>query len=548
MTGKIFRYSFLLGVLVLLICGGLFFALQYRQNLDETAQLVQDEMVFLAEGVENGGVDYLKNLSTERELTWINAEGTVRYDNHFANLPDQSDLPEVRDALASGSGSASRKAANGERTYYYAVALSDGSVLRLSCPVNAAKSALATVSPVLWVLILVVAFSGVVAFRAAKQIIQPINEMDLDHPDQIRTYPELSPLVDRLQEQRLTIDDQIEELHRKQKEFSALTDNMAEGFLLLDKEGKVLSLNASTRQRLGENLVGENVLNSGDPIVADAAYQALNGRRSDLVFSENEHSWQLIASPVYSHRKIVGAVLLRMDVTEREQRERLRQEFSANISHELKTPLTSISGFAELMAQGTVPPDKVAEFSADIHREAQRLIDLVNDIIKLSKLDENAIEPEREDVDLLELAEDVSDSLRTMAERLGVTIRISGAHETVRGVWQLLNEMVFNLCDNAIKYNRRGGEVVIWVDETEGRPRLGVSDTGIGIPQDEQSRVFERFYRVDKSHSKRIGGTGLGLSIVKHGAQFHNAQISLESEPGKGTTVTLTFPASGKQS
>jgi two-component system phosphate regulon sensor histidine kinase PhoR len=377
MTGKIFRYSFLLGVLVLLICGGLFFALQYRQNLDETAQLVQDEMVFLAEGVENGGVDYLKNLSTERELTWINAEGTVRYDNHYANLPDQSDLPEVRDALASGSGSDSRKAANGERTYYYAVALSDGSVLRLSCPVNAAQSALATVSPVLWVLILVVAFSGVVAFRAAKQIIQPINEMDLDHPDQIRTYPELSPLVDRLQEQRLTIDDQIEELHRKQKEFSALTDNMAEGFLLLDKEGKVLSLNASTRQRLGENLVGENVLNSGDPIVADAAYQALKGQRSDLVFSENEHSWQLIASPVYSHRKIVGAVLLRMDVTEREQRERLRQEFSANISHELKTPLTSISGFAELMAQGTVPPDKVAEFSADIHREAQRLIDLV---------------------------------------------------------------------------------------------------------------------------------------------------------------------------
>ncbi len=431
-------------------------------------------MVFLAEGVENGGVDYLKNLSTERELTWINAEGTVRYDNHYANLPDQSDLPEVRDALASGSGSASRKAANGERTYYYAVALSDGSVLRLSCPVNAAQSALATVSPVLWVLILVVAFSGVVAFRAAKQIIQPINEMDLDHPDQIRTNPELSPLVDRLQEQRLTIDDQIEELHRKQKEFSALTDNMAEGFLLLDKEGKVLSLNASTRQRLGENLVGENVLNSGDPIVADAAYQALKGQRSDLVFSENEHSWQLIASPVYSHRKIVGAVLLRMDVTEREQRERLRQEFSANISHELKTPLTSISGFAELMAQGTVPPDKVAEFSADIHREAQRLIDLVNDIIKLSKLDENAIEPEREDVDLLELAEDVSDSLRTMAERLGVTIRISGAHETVRGVWQLLNEMVFNLCDNAIKNNRRGGEDLIREDETEGRPRHDV--------------------------------------------------------------------------
>ena len=542
MTGKIFRYSFLLGMLVLVICVGLFFALQYRQNLDETAQLAQEEMIFLAEGVEEGGLDYLKSLSTAGGLTWIDADGSVRFDNLSAAPSDQSGLPEVRDALVSGSGHATRKAETGKKSYFYAQRLSDGTVLRLSCSINAMERALQSVSPVLWAVILVVAFAGVVSLRAAKQIIQPINDMDLDHPDQIQTYPELSPLVDRLQEQRLTIDDQIEELHRKQKEFSALTDNMAEGFVLLDKEGKILSLNASARQRLGEHRVGENVFAIGDAIVSDAAGLALNGQRSDRIFSEKERSWQLIASPVSSHRKIVGAVLLRMDVTEREQRERLRQEFSANISHELKTPLTSISGFAELMAQGTVPPDKVAEFSADIHREAQRLITLVNDIIKLSKLDENAVEPDREDVDLLELAEEVSDSLRQVADRMDVSVRVSGTHETIRGVWQLLNEMVFNLCDNAIKYNRPGGSVTICVDNDEGSPRLTVSDTGIGIPQEEQGRVFERFYRVDKSHSKRIGGTGLGLSIVKHGAKYHDAQLSLESEPGKGTRIALTFP------
>ena len=542
MTGKIFRYSFLLGMLVLVICVGLFFALQYRQNLDETAQLAQEEMIFLAEGVEEGGLNYLKSLSTTGGLTWIGADGQVRYDNLSAAPSDQSGLPEVRDALVSGSGHATRKAETGKKSYFYAQRLSDGTVLRLSCSINAMERALQSVSPVLWAVILVVAFAGVVSLRAAKQIIQPINDMDLDHPDQIQTYPELSPLVDRLQEQRLTIDDQIEELHRKQKEFSALTDNMAEGFVLLDKEGKILSLNASARQRLGEHRVGENVFAIGDAIVSDAAGLALNGQRSDRIFSEKERSWQLIASPVSSHRKIVGAVLLRMDVTEREQRERLRQEFSANISHELKTPLTSISGFAELMAQGTVPPDKVAEFSADIHREALRLINLVNDIIKLSKLDENAVEPDREDVDLLELAEEVSDSLRQVADRMDVSVRVSGTHETIRGVWQLLNEMVFNLCDNAIKYNRPGGSVTICVDNDEGSPRLTVSDTGIGIPQEEQGRVFERFYRVDKSHSKRIGGTGLGLSIVKHGAKYHDAQLSLESEPGKGTRIALTFP------
>ena len=543
MTGKIFRYSFVLGVLVLLICSGLFFALQYRQNLDDTERYAAEEAAYIASGVSVGDEAFLKELSSQKDIVWLSQNGTVLYPKQRADLSSEFSRPEVQAANKSGVGSATRNSAqSGKLTYYYAKQMDDHSVIRLALPVNAARNALQTVTPVLWVLILVIAFSGALAFRAAKTIIKPINDMNLDHPEAIHTYSELSPLVARIQEQRLTIDDQIEELHRKQKEFSALTDNMNEGFLLLDRDGIILSVNASAKQRVSDCEPGDSMPADQQNVTSEAARLALSGQRSDRVYSENGHSWQLIAGPVYSHKKIVGAVLLWMDVTEREQRERLRQEFSANISHELKTPLTSISGFAELMANGAVPPERVKEFSSDIHKEAQRLIALVNDIIKLSKLDENAVVPDWSDVDLLELSNDVADSLRPVADKQNITVRVEGVSETVRGVWPLLNEMVYNLCDNAIKYNRVGGSVTMRVDRKDGKPRLTIEDTGIGIPQAEQSRVFERFYRVDKSHSKQIGGTGLGLSIVKHGAQYHNAQVLLTSEPGKGTSVELLFP------
>ena len=543
MTGKIFRYSFVLGVLVLLICSGLFFALQYRQNLDDTERYAAEEAAYIASGVSVGDEAFLKELSSQKDIVWLSQNGTVLYPKQRADLSSEFSRPEVQAANKSGVGSATRNSAqSGKLTYYYAKQMDDHSVIRLALPVNAARNALQTVTPVLWVLILVVAFSGALAFRAAKAIIKPINDMNLDHPEAIHTYSELSPLVARIQEQRLTIDDQIEELHRKQKEFSALTDNMNEGFLLLDRDGIILSVNASAKQHASDCEPGDSMPADQQNVTSEAARLALSGQRSDRVYSENGHSWQLIAGPVYSHKKIVGAVLLWMDVTEREQRERLRQEFSANISHELKTPLTSISGFAELMANGAVPPERVKEFSSDIHKEAQRLIALVNDIIKLSKLDENAVVPDWSDVDLLELSNDVADSLRPVADKQNITVRVEGVSETVRGVWPLLNEMVYNLCDNAIKYNRVGGSVTMRVDRKDGKPRLTIEDTGIGIPQAEQSRVFERFYRVDKSHSKQIGGTGLGLSIVKHGAQYHNAQVLLTSEPGKGTSVELLFP------
>ena len=542
MTGKIFRYAFLAGILSVLFCAALFFSLQYRQNLDEAYATLRQETEYVARGIALDGEAYLLDLPSDRRITWIDADGEVLYDSQTAGLPNQGSLQEVRSALETGSGQATRTSgSHGVSAMYYASRLADGTVVRLSLPVSAVRSALIAVSPVLWVIVLVLTISGILAFRAAKQIVRPINEIDPDHPEQSRVYPELDPLMQRLREQRLTIDEQLEELHQRQREFSALTDNMQEGFLLLDREGAILTANASAKLHLGEAEPGSKLLEEGNKAARESARKALNGQRDELVFSENERTWQLVASPVFSHERIVGAVLLWMDVTEREQRERLRQEFSANISHELKTPLTSISGFAELMAQGTVPSDKVAEFSADIHREAQRLIALVEDIMKLSKLDENAVQPDWEDVDLYALTEDVCDILQAVAEKGEIRLRLEGDHCCTHGIWKLLHEMVYNLCDNAIKYNRPGGSVTVRIGRQDERIRLSVEDTGIGIPPADQSRVFERFYRVDKSHSKQIGGTGLGLSIVKHGAQYHNAGLTLNSKPGEGTTVTLLF-------
>lgn len=548
MTGKIFRYAFLVGVLALLLCAMLYFGLQYRQTLDETYDALRQEAVYAARGISLEGRRYLEGLPVEKRITWIDAEGNVLYDSLGRELPNQAGLPEVEEARAQGAGQATRPSeSEGSANLYYACLLEDGTVLRLSSPVSALREALVTVSPVLWVFVLVLTASGVLAFRAAKQILKPVNELDLDHLGEARSYPELTPLITRLQEQRLTIQEQIEELHQRQKEFSVLTENMTEGFLLLDREGRVLSINAAARLLLPQAVIGEPLSEDVDLTTRESSILALGGNRGEAVFSRDEHSWQLVASPVRSRSRIVGAVLLWLDVTEREQRERLRQEFSANVSHELKTPLTSISGFAELMAQGTVPPDKVVEFSAEIQRQSQRLITLVQDIIRLSRLDEGARLPEPESVDLLELGEDVLDSLRSLAEQQGLRLEAQGERVRIRGVWQLLNEMVYNLCDNAIKYNRPGGSVCLSTGRLEGCPFLRVSDTGIGIPEQEQSRVFERFYRVDKSHSKQIGGTGLGLSIVKHGAQYHGARVSLESKPGVGTAVTLIFPNTDPQ-
>ena len=541
MTKKIYIYSFLVGALALLFSTGLFFGLQYRQNLDEAAGALRQEAYYVAHGVEQSGLDYLTSLQCDRHIAWMDADGQVLYTDQESDLADLKDMAEMQAAQKDGMGQATRQPEGESLTYAYcALRLKDGSVLRLSMPLPPVQAALATVSPVLWVFVLVLTFSGVLSFRAAKQIVRPINELDLDHPEKSKVYPEISPLIASLQEQQLTIDEQMETLHRRQKEFTALTDSMSEGFLLLDKSGKVLSANTCAKQLLPELAEDETALTCEQ--TKAVAEQALSGEHSETDLQKNGRSWQLIASPVRSHGSVVGAVLLWMDVTERAQRERLRQEFSANVSHELKTPLTSISGFAELMSQGGVPEDKVKEFSADIHREAQRLIALVEDIMKLSHLDENSALPERAPVALYDLCQDVVDCLTPVAEKQEVQLSLEGEAAEVSGVWQLLHEMVYNLCDNAIKYNRPGGSVKVTVKKLTDIVRLSVSDTGIGIPEAQQGRVFERFYRVDKSHSRQMGGTGLGLSIVKHGAQLHDARLTLKSTPDVGTTITLDFP------
>ena len=347
-------------------------------------------------------------------------------------------------------------------------------------------------------------------------------------------------MTQRLRQQRETIRNQMDELSRRMREFSAMTENMSEGFLLIDLRGHVLTENHSASMLLPTD--ADNIAKCSQRELCQAAQQALTGQRCERLLQQGERTLSVIASPVLESGQVTGAVVLTLDVTEREQREKLRREFSANVSHELKTPLTSISGFAELMSQGLVPPDKVREFSLDIQKECTRLTNLVEDIIDLSRLEEGGGDMTWEDIDLYTLCDDVLQSLEPVAKRQAVTLRLAGESLQVRGVYQVLREMIYNLCDNAIKYNRSGGSVTVTVARSAGRASVAVADTGIGIPYEDQSRVFERFYRVDKSHSRAIGGTGLGLSIVKHAAALHGAEIKLQSQPEDGTVITVLFP------
>lgn len=547
MTGKIFRNALLVGILVLVFSAALFSGVLFSHYEQQVYSELEVEANYISHGMELSGETYLKTLKAEARVTWVGADGTVRYDSvaDAASMENHLNRTEIADALKNGSGkSAHYSETLLERTLYYAVRMDDGTVLRVSCTQSSVAAVLVLmISPTLWVIVLMLLLSAVLSFRLAKQITKPINAIDLDDPETPGNYQELMPLVDKIRDQNRTIRNQMEELGRRQQEFTAVSDNMSEGFLLLDGKMNLLSANRSAMEHLDSESAEQRQLLRAhcDPVIYTAAETALSGTRSEQLLHRDAATYQVIASPVTASGQVSGAAVLLMDVTEREQREALRREFSANVSHELKTPLTSISGFAELMKQGLVPPDKAKEFAGDIYRESRRLIDLVDDIINLSRLDENTQLFERESVDLYELSEDVESSLASAAAARNVSLHMEGSHQSVSGVWQILNEMVYNLCDNAIKYNREGGSVTIRVDEENGRPRLCVSDTGIGIPLWHQSRVFERFYRVDKSHSKAVGGTGLGLSIVKHGAQYHNAKLSLESEPGRGTKITLLF-------
>lgn len=440
MNSKIFRSSFFITLLVLIATVALIMGILFDIFGKQIQAEIASEAEYLAQAVENEGAGFFDNFESDRRITLINSDGKVLFDNQTdaEALDNHAERKEIKQAMETGRGTSTRYSKTlTEKTVYYALKLSDNSILRVSTNQYTVVSVLAGLfQPLLVVLVIAFILTAVLSSRVSKTITKPINELDLEHPEKNETYEELTPLLRKISKQKATINQQMEELKEK--------DNM-------------------------------------------------------------------------------------------------RREFTANVSHELKTPLTSISGFAELMKNGDVPNETVADFSKSIYDEAQRLISLVNDIIKISELDEKSISLKSESVDLYELSNEVIDRLRIEAAKKNITLNLIGAKADIIGVRKILDEMIYDLCDNAIKYNRENGRVDIVLNSTEYRVYLTVRDTGIGIPKEHQSRVFERFYRVDKSHSKKVGGTGLGLAIVKHGALYHNADISLESTEGKGTSITVSF-------
>lgn len=539
MTGKIIRSLFSLAMLVLVIGAALFSGILYGYYEKQSFASLAQEAEQLQQTMEYVSPEQMR--SADR-ITLISPDGTVLYDSvaRADAMENHLSREEVAQALREGTGKSSHYSSTVlKKNLYYALRLEDGNILRLSREQSSLGAMLLNMAwPIAATVAGLLLLAAGLSVRLARQITQPINAISPDDPQDV--YPELQPLTQRLRQQRETIRNQMDELSRRMREFSAMTENMSEGFLLIDLRGHVLTENHSASMLLPTD--ADNIAKCSQRELCQAAQQALTGQRCERLLQQGERTLSVIASPVLESGQVTGAVVLTLDVTEREQREKLRREFSANVSHELKTPLTSISGFAELMSQGLVPADKVREFSLDIQKECTRLTNLVEDIIDLSRLEEGGGDMTWEGTDLYTLCDDVLQSLEPVAKRQAVTLRLAGESLQVRGVYQVLREMIYNLCDNAIKYNRSGGSVTVTVARSAGRAFVTVADTGIGIPYEDQSRVFERFYRVDKSHSRAIGGTGLGLSIVKHAAALHGAEIKLQSQPEDGTVITVLFP------
>ncbi|WP_456108323.1 ATP-binding protein [Ruminococcus sp.] len=554
MTRKIFQSIIAVVISVLLLSLALITGVLY--NHFETAMLDQLRTTaqFAEQGVEQEGMAYFDSLHAQNcRVTWIAADGTVKYDNRSdpKTMENHADRQEVREAMENNSGTSVRRSSTlSEHTMYYAKRLSDGTVLRLSMSQRSVLFLMGgMLSPLVFIFLAACLLAGVLSYRVSKKIVKPLSEIDLKHPEQVETYDELSPFLQRIAAQNREIDARMAEIRKQQQEFSMITENMSEGLFVVDRNYQILSYNKSAMQIFGmdprqehENLLAVNRSEG----FRNAVDSALKGRHTQENLELNGRVYQIIANAVCQPdfaEDMVGAVILVLDVTEKEAQEQYRREFTANVSHELKTPLTSISGIAEIIRNGIVKPEDIPHFAGKIYDESQRLITLIGDIIKLSRLDENQVPMERETVDMLEMARDVVQQLSSVARKSGVTLVANGSHGQVQGVRQVLGEMVYNLCENAVKYNRAGGRVWVDVQQVADRVVLRVKDTGIGIPAAEQGRIFERFYRVDKSHSKAVGGTGLGLSIVKHGAALHHATISVSSEPEQGTEITLTFPA-----
>lgn len=554
MTKRIFKAICIVAISVFTASLAIVMGILYGYLSGSRTEQLKIETDMCAGGVEAGGMDYINSLDTSGwRLTWIAEDGTVLYDSETdsSQMENHNEREEVKEARKNGYGESMRYSTTlTERQMYCAKLLDDGTVLRLSdSQYTWWTILLSMMQPILFIVTAAVAISLLLAFRLSKNIVKPLNSLNLDSPLENSAYPELEPLLSRLAAQQHQLKLQASELERKRNEFLTATGNMMEGIVLLSDKGELLSINAAASRLLGVSpyCVGKDILllnNSYE--MQELVHRALSGEHTETTLPVGGSDYQINATPVMSDGKVAGAALVIFDVTEKEKAEQIRREFTANVSHELKTPLQSISGCAELLSNGMVKPEDVPEFSHRIYSESQRLISLVEDIIGLSRLDEGAEDMQRTNVDLHKLAETAIDSLSNAAKEAGVALELCGDGAEVYGIPQLLGTIVYNLCDNAIKYNRRGGSVTVTTENGAGGVTLTVSDTGIGIPKDQQDRIFERFYRVDKSHSKDVGGTGLGLSIVKHAALLHNATVTVDSTPGAGTTFTVFFPSAAE--
>ena len=520
------------------------------QTLKVMQEELEKEAAYLEYGVEHQGASYLENVTDKgSRITYIDQDGTVLFDNEadVSEMKNHSDRTEFQKAEKYGAGESSRYSDTlSEKTIYYALRLKDGTVLRVS---GTQDSVLALVEnlifPLCGLLCLMLILSGIMASAISKRIVKPINELDLESPEENQIYEELSPLLSKIHRQNREIQNQLELAKQQQEEFSLITENMQEGLIVIDKYTMILSANSSAwnlfhldRVRQGESVY---CLDREEEF-RHAIEQVLSGEHTELVLKLNGSDIQLIANPVIRDKKTEGAVVLLVNVTEKLERESLRREFSANVSHELKTPLTSISGFAEIMQGGLVKNEDIPKFAGRIYKESQRLLQLVEDVIQISQLDEEKTSYVWEPVDVYQVCKNAFESLKEKAKRLNVHLYICGERMKMEAVRTLLEEAVYNVCDNAIKYNRNDGSVSVFLTQTAQEIQIVVKDTGVGIPKEDQDRVFERFYRVDKSHSKEIGGTGLGLSIVKHAVGALKGSVILRSEEGNGTEITLRFP------
>ena len=548
MTTKIFKNILITCLCATVIIISLFLVVLYNNFKSETITKLKNDAVYLTAGYKVQGIDYLESIETSDRITLIDESGEVIYDNHanVEKLDDHSDRIEINEAFEDGEGYSERYSDTiGKVSLYYAKAIDNDTVLRISTQASTISALLLGMTSYLfWIIIIVAIIAVLIANRLAKAIVKPINDIDLNKPNIISPYKELSPLFARINEQNYTINKQIKNLNQRKEEFKTMTENMAEGIIVINQKKDVLTYNESAAKLFGAHDISENnsVFQFDHSLkFMEAIDNVVLGQKSEYKLEKDDKVYSLLINPILVNGKPSGATILIIDITAKELQDKLRREFSANVSHELKTPLTSISGFAEIMKNGLVDPEDVKDIAGNIYDEAKRLIVLIDDIIRLSRLDNSDVDVKQESVDLKALAIEVITHLKNAAKQKHIAVSCEG-YATVNGVPYLLEEVIQNLIDNAIKYGKDDGYVKVSLCEKDNEAIIKVEDNGIGIAASDLDRIFERFYRSDKSHSKAIGGTGLGLSIVKHAVEYHNGKIEVESKLNEGSSFVIRLP------